>query len=134
MSTVSTDGPYFYYLRRGPRVNTLGIVTEDGDAVDSGLTVEIRGELVDTAQSFTDDATVNLRDESLMPFINGVLSSILRFLTGSGDPELEFDFEREKVKMRSLNKTQRYAGAGKVHGKNLRSDRYRYSFTRSENT
>ena len=133
MATVSTDAVFFWYQRLGPKVNTIGIVNKDGDAVDSGLTVELHAEVVNVTQGFENTDELNLRDESYEPFVDGVISAVMKRLTGQSDAELEFNFEQEKIKLRGIGRAQQAAGATKVNGKNFRSDHKRYTYTRSEN-
>lgn len=117
-----SDYNYYWYIRRGPRVNTLGIVNEDGDAVASGITVELRGEIIDDAQEFTNATQLELREESFLSFIDGVLGECIKLTTGKIDNELFSNFEREKSKLRGLNVVQRYGGS-RLKPRNLRSDR-----------
>lgn len=116
------DYTYYWYIRRGPRVNTLGIVNEDGDAVASGITVELRGEIVDIDQEFTNATELELREESFMRFVDGVLGECIKLTTGKIDNALFANFEREKSKLRGLNVVQRYGGS-RLKPRNLRSDR-----------
>lgn len=116
------DYTYYWYIRRGPRVNTLGIVNEDGDAVASGITVELRGEIVDIDQEFTNATELELREESFMRFVDGVLGECIKLTTGKIDNVLFANFEREKSKLRGLNVVQRYGGS-RLKPRNLRSDR-----------
>lgn len=132
MATTTTDSYFFWYIRLGPQVNTIGIVDEDGLAVDSGLTVELRGELSDDTQDFSNDATFLLREEYLMKFVSGCINEYLETIHGKSDPVLLTKFEEGKAAMRRLLRTQKYSGDF-IKPKNMRSDRYRYTPVRSEN-
>lgn len=133
MSTVTTDSGFYWYIRSGPKVNTIGIINEDGDAVDSSLTVELHAELSNDAADFTDDAEFLLPDRYVLKFIKGVINEYMNLMHGQTDPALIAEYESGKIMMRALTRTQKY-GSDYIKPKNLRGDKYTYRFTRSANS
>ena len=132
MATTTTDSGFYWYLRSGPKVNTIGIINEDGDAVDSSLTVELHTELADDAGDWTNDAEFLLPEQYILKFVKGVINEYMQLTTGQADPLLMAEFEEGLVLMRGLNRTQKYAG-DYVKPYDMRGDRDQYNFTRSEN-
>jgi len=133
MATSNTEYAYFWYARLGPKVNTIGICTEYGEAVDSGLSVELYAELTDDVQSFTNDAEFLLRDEYISKFRAGVINDYLEDTFGKTDARLLQKYEEGVKEFRALQRTNKY-GNDKVKPMNMRSDKYRYYSVRSENT
>ena len=133
MATTSTDSGFYWYIRSGPKVNTIGIINEDGGAVDSNLAIELHTELADDAGDWTNDAEFLLPEQYIMKFVKGVINEYMQFTTGASDPILMNDFEKGKVIMRALNRTQKYEG-DRIKPMNMRGDRHQHSFVRSENT
>jgi len=132
MSTTTTDSGFYWYLRTGPKVNTLGIVNEDGAAVDSALTVELHTELADDTGDWNDDAEFLLPERFMLPFVKGVINEYMHMNHGQADQLLMMEFEEAKRKMMAINRTQKYSGDF-MKPMNLRSDRDQYVAVRSTN-
>ena len=115
---TSTDSEYYWYIRKGPRVDTIGIVGADGDAVDSSLTVELRGEISDEDRTFNDDDNFDLPEEFLLPFIGGVA-----FELGVYDTIAYKVYNDAQRLYRGKRVSHKYAGA-RLTPSNLRGDKF----------
>lgn len=132
MATVTTDSGFYWYLRAGPKVNTIGIINEDGGAVDSGLTVELHTELADDTGDWSDDAEFLVPDRHLLQFVKGVIDEYMSIVHGQSDPRFVAEYESAKAKLRGLIRVQKH-GSDHMKPKNLRGDSRNYTFVRSEN-
>lgn len=132
MATTTTDSGFYWYLRAGPKVNTIGIINEDGGAVDSNLTVELHTELAYDSGDWNDDAEFLVPERYLLQFVKGVVDEYMSIVHGQSDPRFIAEYEEAKRSLRGITRVQKY-GSDHMKPKNLRGDSNRYTFVRSEN-
>ena len=120
----STDYSYFWYVRKGPYVDTIGLVGYDGGAVDSDLTVILRGEIVDADLTFADDENFQLPEEFILPFIGGVA-----FELGVYDT-IAYKVYRDAQALYRGKKVSHASAGTRVLPTNLRNDFYTYTRSR----
>ena len=122
----STDSTYYWYIRKGPLVDTIGLVGEDGDAVDSSLTVELRGEILDSDLTFEESDTFNIPDEFILPFVGGVAFELGVFDT------IAYKLYRDaQGQFRGRKVAHKYSGS-RILQANLRADKYVNTRTRDD--
>lgn len=107
---------YYYAIRKGAPNDVIVLMGANGSALDANLEVIIRGEGFDEFLELGDDDVFPVREEYVMPFIDGCVYDL-----GVPDVQLKTRYDEAMRRFRGKKVSNKYQGQ-RVRPFNLRRD------------